>query len=81
MSKRPKTNKAAEAAQAAAAKAAADAQLAANNLQANLAKDLSTENVSQVIAGGTADAVDVQSSLLKKKRPQGALSSQLGVSI
>lgn len=82
MSKRPKSNKAAEAAQAAAAQAAAEAQLAANNLQANLAKDLKTENVSQVVAGGTADVLDAMSdTALKKKRPQGSLSSQLGVNV
>lgn len=82
MGKKAKRNKAAEAAQAAAAQAAAEAQLAANNLQANLAKDLKTENVSQVVAGGTADAMDAMAdSTLKKKRPQGSLSSQLGVNV
>lgn len=73
-------NSAAIRAQEQAAKAAAEAQLAANNLQANLAKDLKTENISQVVAGGSAAALE-QASTLKKKRPTGSLSSQLGVNV
>ena len=66
--------------QEAAARAAAEAQAAANNLQKNFAADLSTDNAAQVIASGTADAMDTGvGTSVKKKRPAGTVSSQLGI--
>lgn len=62
-----------------AAAAAAAAQEAANNLQANFAQDLKTDNVSTVVAGAGADAMQGDTSLVKRKRPGSALSSQLGI--
>ena len=65
-----------------AAKAAADAQAAANNLQANFATDLKTENLGQVVAGGTADQMDTSiGNTMKRKKPQGSLASQLGINV
>ena len=65
-----------------AAKAAADAQAAANNLQANFATDLKTENLGQVVAGGTADMMDTSSvSTVKRKKPASSLASQLGINV
>lgn len=65
-----------------AAKAAADAQAAANNLQANFATDLKTENLGQVVAGGTADIMDTASvSTVKRKKPASSLASQLGINV
>jgi hypothetical protein len=75
-------NSAAIRAQEQAAKAAAEAQLAANNLKSNLSKDLSTENMSKIVAGGSAAALDTATgSTQRKKRPTGSLSSQLGVNV
>lgn len=65
-----------------AAKAAADAQAAANNLQANFATDLKTENLGQVVASGTADQMDTASvSTVKRKKPASSLASQLGINV
>lgn len=65
-----------------AAKAAAEAQAAANNLQANFATDLKTENLGQVVAGGTADQMDTSVSAgVKRKKPASSLSSQLGINV
>lgn len=65
---------------AAAAAAAAAAQAAANNLQANFATDLKDSSMGQVIAGGTAAESDALSTL-RKKKPAGSLSSQLGIQV
>lgn len=68
--------------QEAAARAAAEAQAAANNLQKNFAADLTTENLGQVVAGGTADqAAAGIGTGLRKKKPASALSSQLGIQV
>ena len=78
--KRPKVSKSAQAAQVAAANAQAQAQEAANNLQKNFAADLSLDNAAQVVASGTADAMDKGvGTSTKKKRPSGTVSSQLGI--
>ena len=78
--KAPKPSKSAQAAQIAAEKAQAQAQEAANNLQKNFAADLSTDNAAQVVASGTADAMDTGvGKSTKKKRPAGTVSSQLGI--
>lgn len=68
--------------QEAAARAAAEAQAAANNLQKNFATDLKTENLGQVVAGGTAEQVaqDIGTGM-RKKKTQTALSSQLGIQV
>lgn len=68
--------------QKAAAQAAAEAQAAANNLQKNFAADLKTDNLTEVVAAGTADNVAsvTDSALRKRKQPTG-LSTQLGLNI
>ena len=63
-----------------AQKAIADAQAAATNLQKNFAADLTTENITQVTPGGTAEAQGVGSAT-RKKRPTGGLASQLGINV
>ena len=78
--KTPKPSKSAERAQLAAEKAQAQAQEAANNLQKNFAADLNADNAAQVVASGTADAMDTGvGTSVKKKRPAGTVSSQLGI--
>ena len=78
--KAPKPSKSAQKAQIAAEKAQAQAQEAANNLQKNFAADLSLDNAAQVVASGTADAMDTGvGTSTKKKRPSGTVSSQLGI--
>ena len=78
--KKPKVSKSAQRAQARAEAAQAQAQEAANNLQKNFAADLSMDNAAQVVASGTADAVDTGvGTTAKKKRPAGTVSSQLGI--
>ena len=78
--KSPKPSKSAQAAQIAAEKAQAQAQEAANNLQKNFAVDLNADNAAQVVASGTADAMDTGvGTSTKKKRPTGTVSSQLGI--
>ena len=77
--KSPKPSKSAQRAQVAAEKAQAQAQEAANNLQKNFAADLSMDNATQVVASGTADIGEGVGTSLKKKRPTGTVSSQLGI--
>ena len=78
--KSPKVSKSAQAAQVAAERAQAQAQEAANNLQKNFAADLSMDNAAQVVASGTAAAMDTGvGTSTKKKRPSGTVSSQLGI--
>ena len=68
------------AAQAAERKRIADENAAA--LASNMGRDLKSENIAQVVAGGTAaDAGGTPTSTLKKKRLGGTLSSQLGVNV
>ena len=62
-----------------AQEAAARAQEAANNLNKNFKADLSTENLTDVVAGGTADAMDLGIGGMKKRKPTGGLSSSLGI--
>lgn len=68
--------------QEAAARANAAAQQAATNLQTNMSKDLRTENLAQVVTGGTAAAADAgdTGTVLKKKQNQG-LASSLGINV
>lgn len=63
-----------------AQQAIAEAQAAATNLQKNFAADLTTENITQVTPGGTADAT-AASTGMRKKRPAGGLASQLGINL
>lgn len=63
----------------AAQKAVAEAQAAANNLNKNFKTDLTTENLNNVVAGGSADLVGTEASTTRKRRPQGGLSSALGI--
>lgn len=63
-----------------AAAAAAAAQEAANNLQKNFQANLETDKAAQVVAGGTADALDLAESS-RKKKAVGGLSSQLGINV
>ena len=68
--------------QEAAARAAAEAQAAANNLQKNFAADLKTDNLTEVVAAGTADNVaTVTDSALRKRKQSAGLSTQLGLNI
>ena len=69
-------------AQEAAERSRLAAEEATQNMQANFATDLRTENVSTVLAGGTADAVTSETSdLLKKKKSGSSVSSTLGINV
>lgn len=63
-----------------AQRAVAEAQAAANNLQKNFQTDLKTENMTQVVAGGGAEAA-IPESTSKRRRQGGGLASQLGINI
>lgn len=63
-----------------AQRAVAEAQTAANNLQKNFQTDLTTENMTQVVAGGGAEEATPNSSS-KRRRQGGGLSSQLGINV
>ena len=63
-----------------AQRATAEAQAAANNLQKNFQTDLNTENMTQVVAGGGAEAA-IPESQPKRRRQGGGLSSQLGINV
>ncbi len=72
--------KRAEEAQARAAAAAEEARITAQNMQTNFATNLTSENLGQVVAGGTASDAAATSDLLKKKKSTSAgLASQLGL--
>ena len=62
-----------------AQRAVAEAQTAANYLQQNFQTDLKNENMTQVVAGGGAEAIPESST--KRRRKGGGLSSQLGISV
>ena len=64
----------------AAQRAIAAAQAAATNLQRNFQADLKNENVTQVSAGGTAEAIQDTNSV-RRKKPTGGLASQLGINV
>ena len=63
-----------------AQRAIAESQAAANNLQKNFQTDLSTENMTQVVAGGGAEAA-IPESPQKRRRQGGGLASQLGINV
>ena len=63
-----------------AQRAIAEAQTAASNLQKNFQTDLKTENLTQVTPGASADVVDTESSVRRRKNASG-LSSQLGINV
>lgn len=63
----------------AAQRAVADAQAAANNLNKNFKTDLSTENLTNVVAGGTADIAGAPIGGTRKRRAGSGLSSALGI--
>lgn len=69
--------------QAAATQANAEALAAANNLRQNMAVDLTSENLTTAVAGGTADAgvQDVLGSSTRKRKATGGLATQLGVNV
>lgn len=56
-------------------------QLALQNMQANAQVDLSTDNLTSVIAGGMADLTGSAPDGVKKKRQQGGLASSLGLNV
>lgn len=60
--------------------AVAAAQTAANNLQQNFAADLTNDNLSQVVAGGSAAEAGAVPGSRKRRPGAGGLSSQLGIS-
>lgn len=63
----------------AAQKAIADAQTAANNLKQNYSADLSNDNLTNVVAGGGAEAGGITASKTRKRPGMGGLSSSLGI--
>lgn len=63
----------------AAQEAVARAQEAANNLNKNFKADLGTENITNVVAGGSADAVDTATGSTRKRKATTGLSSSLGI--
>lgn len=63
-----------------AQQAIADAQKAASTLQKNFSADLKNENLTQISAGGTAEAMAPTSGTRKKKQG-GGLASQLGLNL
>jgi hypothetical protein len=63
-------------------KAIADAQAAANNLRQNMSADLTNDNMTTAVAGGTADAVDTSIGTgTRRRRQSGSLSSSLGINV
>lgn len=74
--KTPKIDDGGAAARAEEARKKAEAE--AKNLEANYKADLTTENVTEAVAGGTAEAV--VGDTLKKRKPQ-TLSSSLGINV
>lgn len=74
MSKSPKIKR-----DYAAEKAAAEAQAAANNMAQNFKADLSNENLTQIVPGGTADELVTNEPMRKRRNPGASLSSQLGI--
>lgn len=63
----------------AAQRATAAAQTAANNLAKNYKTDLTTENLTNVVAGGSAEASSVDVAGMRKRKPTGGLASSLGI--
>lgn len=63
----------------AAQRAIAEANAQAMNLQKNFQTDLKAENLTQVVAGGAAEELGVETGTAKRRRSAGGLSSQLGV--
>ena len=62
-----------------AQRAIADAQEAANALEANFRTDLKTENLAEVVPG-EVEAADT-SGTHRRRRQTGGLSSQLGINV
>lgn len=76
--KRPKVDTSGtEAAQA----AVAAAQEQANNLRKNFGADLSNENITNVVAGGSAAGSETATTATRRRRQGSGLSSQLGLSV
>lgn len=65
----------------AANKAIADAQLAATNLRTNMAADITTENVAEVVAGGSADSFAISPQGRKRRGTPGNIATQLGIRV
>lgn len=65
----------------AAQQAIAQAQAQANNLKKNFETDLTNENLSNVVAAGSADAIPDDIGTARKRKPVGGLASQLGINV
>lgn len=72
---------AAQAAQAQANQAIADANAAAQILRKNTSADLSTNNIANVVAGGSAEQVEAIGDFHRKRKPTTGLSSALGINL
>jgi len=64
----------------AAQRAVAEAQAASNNLAKNFRTDLSSENLTKVVPGGSADAA-APGLATRKRRTGDTMASQLGVNV
>lgn len=66
-----------------AAESQRQAELASQNIKKNFAQDLTQENITQAVAGGSASEADTTAmvdSTLKKKKTQN-LSTSLGINV
>lgn len=72
---------AAQQAQAQANQAIADANTAAQILRKNTSADLSTQNIANVVAGGSAEQVAATGDFLRKRKQTSGLSSALGINL
>ena len=63
----------------AAQRAIAEAQTAATNLNKNFKTDLSPENITNVVAGGSADTIGADVAGMRKRKQASGLSSALGI--
>jgi len=82
---KPKSSKSLEraalAAQEEANRIQKEARITQDNMERNFAANLEADNVGTVIAGGTADALGIDSTeSKKKKRTTSGLASTLGIS-
>lgn len=75
----PKIDNTAANLQAEANRQAAEQQQLLQNMQSNFAADLKGENLSNVVAGGTADLSGMGSEDARRRRRTGGLTASLGV--
>lgn len=76
-----KAERAAREAQARAEASQKAALIAQQNMQANFAQNLALDNTSTVLAGGTAEAMSVDSGVKKKRVRSTGLASTLGIEV